>query len=186
MNFDADMYTVTVRKENVDGDFYFVGRVSEFPNISSYEDTYDEARLMVIDSINSLHKIAIEDGVSFPEPIPSLDEEYSGRVTLRMPKSLHAKIAQQAILEDVSVNQYLVTAIATYAGEVDVLSKVRKVLSDAMRVATLEVKSLVNTWTSEGATQPYALGSNTFLVANKFQDMETTPLALPALSWGTK
>ncbi len=158
MSFDADMYTVTVRKENVDGDFCFVGRVAEFPNISSYEDTYEDARAMVVDSIKTLHTIAIEDGTTtFPEPIPSLDDEFSGRVTLRLPKSLHAKVSRQAVMEDVSVNQYLVTAIATYAGESDGLSTARDAIVNAVQSVTMKVLATTNQWITAATDQQFSL-----------------------------
>ena len=41
MNFDPDS-SITIRRENVDGDFLYVGRVAEFQNITAYEETFEE------------------------------------------------------------------------------------------------------------------------------------------------
>lgn len=123
MKFDPDAYTITIRKEEVDGDIFYVGRVAEFPNISAFEDTFETARTLVIDAIQSLKKIADKTHSEFPAPYPAPTDEFSGRVTLRLPKSLHAKVSRIAAQEDVSVNQYLVTAISTYVGETDGISK---------------------------------------------------------------
>lgn len=124
MTFDPESYTITIRKENHDGEDYYVGRVAEFPNISSYEDSFEEARALVIDSIQTLKKNADETQLAFPVPYPVSSDEFSGRITLRLPKTLHAKVSRMASQEETSVNQYLVTAIASYVGEVDGISKI--------------------------------------------------------------
>ena len=42
----------------------------------------------------------------FPVPKPFDESQYSGKFVLRVPKSLHAKLAIQAEKEGVSLNQY--------------------------------------------------------------------------------
>ena len=117
MIFDPDSYTITIRKESVDGDSLYVGRVAEFTNISAYEETYEETREILLDAIRTLKIMADEQGVSFPLPNPVFSEEYSGRPSLRLPKSLHARAVRLAQEEGVSLNTYLVTAVAMYTGE---------------------------------------------------------------------
>ncbi len=117
MIFDPDAYTMTIRKEKVDGEFLYVGRVAEFINITAYEDTFEEARAILLDAIQTLKIMADEAGPPLPEPNPVLSEEYSGRPSLRLPKSLHARVAKLAENEGVSLNTYLVGAVAMYAGE---------------------------------------------------------------------
>jgi predicted HicB family RNase H-like nuclease len=124
MKFDPESYTITIRKEEDDGEILYVGRVAEFPNISAFEDTFEAARALVLDSIQTLKNIADETHAEFPLPYPAPSDEFSGRVTLRLSKSLHAKVSRLAAQDDVSVNQYLVTAVATYVGEVDGISRV--------------------------------------------------------------
>lgn len=124
MKFDPESYTITIRKEVDDGDEFYVGRVMEFPNISVFEETFETAHTLVIDAIQTLKRISEETGSDFPYPYPAPSEEFSGRVTFRLSKSLHAKVSRMAAQEDVSVNQFLVTAVATYVGEADGISKV--------------------------------------------------------------
>lgn len=124
MIFDAEAYTISIRREIHDGESYYVGRVAEFPNISSFQESFEEARAMVVDAIQTLKRIADEANQAFPVPYPVLPDKFSGRVTLRLPKSLHAKVARNAIQEETSLNQYLVTAIASYVGEADGVAKV--------------------------------------------------------------
>jgi len=51
-----------------------------------------------------------------PTPLAAA-EDFSGKVVLRVPKSLHCKASRYAEREDVSLNTFLVTAIAQYVGE---------------------------------------------------------------------
>jgi antitoxin HicB len=52
----------------------------------------------------------LEEGIPIPEPRPL--EEFSGRFVLRLPKSLHRDVARKAEEEGVSINQWIVTAVA--------------------------------------------------------------------------
>lgn len=45
-------------------------------------------------------------------PMPRLEPEYSGRITLRLPKSLHRRLANQAEIENISLNQYILSLVS--------------------------------------------------------------------------
>lgn len=145
MSFDPETYSITIRKEAIDGEVFYVARVAEFPNISAFEATYDEARSLMLDAINSLHSIASQKGVGFPEPYPTISDECSGRITLRLPKSLHTKVVRYADREDVSLNTYLVSAISTYVGEVkgreESTEKIGQYLQQYIQAAWLRTSS---------------------------------------------
>jgi antitoxin HicB len=47
-----------------------------------------------------------------PIPLPNNTIEYSGKLLLRMPKSLHRDFAQQAEVEAVSLNQYISSVLS--------------------------------------------------------------------------
>jgi predicted RNase H-like HicB family nuclease len=117
MSFDPEAYSIVIRKETIDGEVFYVGRVAEFPNISAFEATYDEAHSLVLDAIGGLYSIAEKKGETLPDPYPPMPDECSGRVTLRLPKTLHARVVRYADRDDVSLNTYLVSAISTYVGE---------------------------------------------------------------------
>ncbi len=145
IEFDPDAYTIMIRKEKIDNEVYYVGRVAELPNITAFESTYDDARTIVIDAIQTFKAIAIETDTEFPLPYPALSDEFSGRITLRVPKSLHAKISFNATQENVSVNQYLTTAIATYVGESEGISKIRTMLKGMMEQVVFSASISMNT-----------------------------------------
>ena len=71
---------------------------------------------------------ALEEGLPIPEPEP--EKEYSGRLVLRLPKSLHAKLARRAEDDGTSLNQYLVMLLAGEY-ERDLLAKNAKELVTA-------------------------------------------------------
>lgn len=170
MKFDPECYTISIRKETHDGEIFYVGRVDEFPNISSFEDSFDEARAMVIDAIQTLKKIAEETSEYFPDPYTARFDEFSGRVTLRLPKSLHAKVSTKASQEEVSVNQYLVTAIATYVGEADGIAKV--MFEASTRLSNIFSHAITHMF----STIP-SMANDKFLQCNFYnvQYLETTP-----------
>ncbi len=116
--FDPEEYTISVRKERIDGDLFYVARVGEFPNLAAFEETPEEARAVILDAISALQEVAAEKSEELPAPSSMEQEAFSGRFTLRLPKSLHAKMYRLAEREGVSLNQLFVTAIAGYAGEV--------------------------------------------------------------------
>ncbi|ALQ51706.1 hypothetical protein [Nitrosomonas ureae] len=68
MNFDPESYSITIRKEEIDDVILYVGRVTEFPNISVYEEDFETARKLIIDAIQTLKKMADETHTDFPRP----------------------------------------------------------------------------------------------------------------------
>lgn len=43
-------FKITIRKEEIDDEIIYVGRVAEFPNISVYEEDFETARNLIIDA----------------------------------------------------------------------------------------------------------------------------------------
>lgn len=109
--YDPNEYTVTSRRTTVEGEALFEARVIELPDVVGYGETREEAEAAAIESISGLQDLAREMGHTFPAPNP-VPTEYSGRVTLRVSRSLHRQVAMLAHLEDVSLNQFINEAIA--------------------------------------------------------------------------
>src|ERR1700719_2983451 len=100
---DPDRYAITVRKVLVDGEDLWRATVRELPDVAEFAATREEATQLARDAIDDLQAAATEDGTPFPEPIDE-EEEYSGRVTLRMSKSMHRATAMRAQTENASLN----------------------------------------------------------------------------------
>ncbi len=88
-----------------DGGGYLIS-YPDLPGCYSDADTAEEAIRMGEDARKSWIQTRYEDGFEVPEPFSSF-AQYSGRITLRTPKTLHRKLIEQAEREGVSLNQYI-------------------------------------------------------------------------------
>ena len=78
----------------------------DLPGCLSIADTMAEALKKGEDAKKAWLEAAIEDHVEIR--MPSQLEAYSGQFKLRIPKSLHRQLAEQAKAESISMNQYCV------------------------------------------------------------------------------
>jgi len=92
---------------------YYVARVAELPHCMIHGNTAEEA----VSEIQAVKRDWIESnlkrGRKIPEPIT---RAYSGRISLRIPPSLHRLLANSSMVQDVSLNQYMTMALANFAG----------------------------------------------------------------------
>ncbi|QKK02911.1 MAG: toxin-antitoxin system HicB family antitoxin [Pseudomonadota bacterium] len=112
---NAHSYNITIRQIEVDGQELFEARVRELPDVLDFGDTWEEAYELAVDTIQTTAEIMTERGRSMPEPA-AVEDDYSGRITLRVPKTLHRRLAEQSGTEGISLNQYLVSLLAFHAG----------------------------------------------------------------------
>ncbi len=112
---DPDRYNISLRRVSVDGDALFEARVKEFPDATEYAETAQEAYELALDTVEASLEVLQENGKPIPKPSETIDE-YSGRVTLRVPKSLHRTLALAAKDEEISLNQYMVSLLSFHAG----------------------------------------------------------------------
>jgi predicted RNase H-like HicB family nuclease len=97
-------YHIVIQHLNDESGSYYFATVQEFDGCMSDGDTYEEA----ITNIREAMELWIEgklDG-GFPVPQPADESQYSGKFVLRLPKTLHARLAREAEKEGVSLNQY--------------------------------------------------------------------------------
>lgn len=96
-------YKLVIQKDPHGG---FFAEVEELDGCMTQGETYDEAYNNLLEAMEGWLEVAIERNISIPEP--EIETEYSGRFTVRIPKSLHKKLAQRARSENVSLNQYAI------------------------------------------------------------------------------
>jgi len=135
--FKASTYQIIVQEKDIEGQTYFVGSARELPDVAVYEDNAPKAYEAMLHVIEDLHSAAIEEGRPFPSTLKSSTSEFSGRVTLRMPKTLHATLERQSQEEDISLNQYLVHLLSdgSARSEQKLHDRVAATHSYALRVA---------------------------------------------------
>ncbi len=94
----------------------YVGQVAEFPGCMTDGLTEQEALERLQEATEGWLAVRLELGLSIPEPKAEYEPDYSGRMLLRLPKSLHRQLAERAELEGVSINQMAVVILAAGLG----------------------------------------------------------------------
>ncbi|MCF6095676.1 type II toxin-antitoxin system HicB family antitoxin [Thermovorax subterraneus] len=99
-----------------DGGGFFV-EVPDLPGCMADGDTLEEAIKNAKEAIESWIEAAKAEGRPIPEPTFYKDEEdYSGRLTVRIPKKLHKELAEIAQEQGVSLNQLILYALSKEVG----------------------------------------------------------------------
>jgi predicted RNase H-like HicB family nuclease len=93
----------------------FRAEMLEFPGCIATGDTAAEAMSALEDTAMSWLASALAHKQSIPEPIDSHD--FSGRLVVRFPRSLHKKATLIAELDGISLNQLIIASLAEYVGE---------------------------------------------------------------------
>ncbi|MEA3278870.1 MAG: toxin-antitoxin system HicB family antitoxin [Pseudomonadota bacterium] len=115
MSIDPHAYNITIRRDRFEGEVLFEARVKELPDVAEYGETYEDAYSLALDTIETAAEAFAERGRAFPAALVPA-EDYSGRVTLRLPRSLHRALAEASESEGVSLNQHLVNVLSYYSG----------------------------------------------------------------------
>lgn len=105
-------YTIEMMQE--EDNSWFV-QIKELPGCISVGETPDDAIRMIRDAQRAWLKVALEDHIVIPEPRAG---EYSGKFNLRVPKSLHRRLANMAEEEGVSLNTLCIALLAKGLGEI--------------------------------------------------------------------
>ncbi len=97
-------YNIVIKKVTDESGVYFHATVLELNGCQSTGDTYDEAYNEVLEAMEGYIETKLENG--FEVPMPYDADKYSGKFVVRLPKSLHQRLAMEASQEGVSLNQY--------------------------------------------------------------------------------
>ena len=104
-------YTITLKRGAGEGEEYWIARVLELPHCMTHGATPEEALRDIEDAKREWLQSNLESGLPIPEPV-----KFTGQYHLRMPPSLHEALARKSESEDVSLNQFMVTALARSVG----------------------------------------------------------------------
>jgi predicted HicB family RNase H-like nuclease len=88
----------------------YLATIPEFKGVVGHGDTRQEALQEAEVSLQAA--LEVYEAKTWPLPEPEQQHEYSGQFRLRVPRSLHAKLASQAALEGVSLNTYAITLLS--------------------------------------------------------------------------
>jgi len=100
------MFKYSVNSSWSDEDQCYIALIPELPGLSAFGDTPEEAVAEAKIATEGFVKVYEEDGCELPKPRKF--SRHSGQTRLRLPKSLHAALSQEAKAEGVSLNSHIV------------------------------------------------------------------------------
>lgn len=104
-----------------DGGYF--AKIKELEGCMTEGETLEETLELLEDAKKAWLETALEDGIEIPLPESMREKkEYSGKILLRLPKSLHKKLAKAAQKEGVSINTYIVNLLSERNAEREVLN----------------------------------------------------------------
>jgi len=103
-------YTRVVNPISDESGNYFVGQILEFDGCMTTGETAAEVYELLDDAMEGWIEVKLSHGDPIPEPLGI--DDLSGKFVLRLPISLHRKLAIEAKLEHVSLNQYALYKLA--------------------------------------------------------------------------
>ena len=104
-------YHLSVVRDGEEKGTPWTASVEEFPGCTSRGKTPDEALSGVQEAMASWIMVALKEGREVPEPRSTTS--HSGRLLLRMPRTLHAELTRAAERESVSLNQFITDTLAS-------------------------------------------------------------------------
>lgn len=115
-----------------EGNGSFVAEILEFPGCLAQGDTAQEALANLERAAKGWIEAALEQGQEIPPP--TTNQGFSGRLALRLPRSLHRQATLLAQRDGTSLNQFLVTAVAARVGAEDIFGKIAQRYAKAWSV----------------------------------------------------
>ncbi|HEY3300498.1 MAG TPA: type II toxin-antitoxin system HicB family antitoxin [Methylophilaceae bacterium] len=130
-----------IRRLEPDPSGGYVVTVSEFPGCIADGNSADEAIANFETAAEAWVEGALHQGFGIREPLNF--DGASGKLALRIPRSLHRDVAEMADLEGVSINQLIASSIAMYVGQKRGYFFVNETL-DRLVSATHELRAMAN------------------------------------------
>jgi predicted RNase H-like HicB family nuclease len=125
-------YTVILKSEEAGG---FFAEIEELPGCMSQGDTAQEAVNNIQEAKRLWLETALENSIEIPLPLSK--QEYSGKLLIRIPKTLHKRLSSRANKEAVSLNQMICSLlserISTQELVYDIKAAIKPELSEMVR-----------------------------------------------------
>lgn len=107
----------------------YFAEIPDLPGCMTFCEEFDQLEEMIEDAKKAWFEMSIEDNVEIPEP--KEDKDFSGRFLLRLPKSLHRKLSNQAERDGVSLNQHILNLLSEEFSAQETMIKIRDAITDA-------------------------------------------------------
>jgi len=103
-------YSIIVEHIKEENEEYFFSRIVELDGCHSHGNTRHESLDNLQEAMQGYLEVKLEYGDPIHEPVSA--DSYSGKFLLRLPKTLHQRLALEADKEGVSLNQYALYKLA--------------------------------------------------------------------------
>jgi antitoxin HicB len=121
---EKNLYRIRVYPIKTDADTTeWAAEFPDLPGCVGAGDTAEEAVTMAMDAKKAWIETAMGEGREIPKPKNINEDDFSGKFTLRLPKTLHKELTLQAEEEGVSLNQYLLYLITKGLNKEDKIVK---------------------------------------------------------------
>lgn len=108
-------YSIEIKQDSSDPLHpVWFAQVKELPGCITEADSFNEVGEMIQDALAVWVQGSLDAGLPIPEPQP--EQVYSGKFSLRLPKSLHRDLALLAKQDGSSLNQYVTSVLSRNAG----------------------------------------------------------------------
>jgi predicted HicB family RNase H-like nuclease len=97
-------YTRIIQEMNDESGHYFYGKIMELDGCQSTGNTLEELYNNLNEALGGYIETKIENNLEVPLPV--IQDDFSGKFVVRIPKSLHMRLSIEAEKEGVSLNQY--------------------------------------------------------------------------------
>lgn len=104
------MFQYSINLAWSDEDEGYIATIPEFPGLSAFGENPEEAVEEAKIAAKGFIEVFKEDACELPEPDKL--KTHSGQTRLRMPKSLHAALSDEAKAEGVSLNTHIVNLLS--------------------------------------------------------------------------
>jgi len=128
----------------------FHAEILEFPGCFTQGESVEEAYAKLEKAAESWVEACLSQGQEIPEPSSNLT--FSGRIVLRLPRSIHRQAAKMAGRDRSSLNTYLVSAVAAKVGAEDFYSLLAQRLEQRLATTVSDLARAFRVWTTAQAS----------------------------------
>ena len=144
-----------------DEDGFFI-EIPDLPGCMTFCDDSSQINEMAKDAKRSWIQSRLKKGLEIPEP--KKDEDFSGKILLRLTKNLHRILSSQAKREGVSLNQHMLSLLSIKSSTMEVENKLTGSIAEILTGSIAEIKEAQRSWASLIiSTINYTPGSDTTL-----------------------
>ncbi len=171
-----------------ESDGTYTAEILEFPGCLAQGDTAQEALANLEQAARGWIVAALEQGQEIPPP--TTNQGFSGRLALRLPRSLHKQATRLAQRDGTSLNQFLVTAVAARVGAEDIFNKIVQTTwrptFNWTRVNLTNYTTVISGSLTSGVVASALLAPSAYSETTPVLSPQSTQLVIPLSHGGTE